>query len=221
VADSLTLPVIFGVVGAGFAIAALTGGGFKLIVVELPTLDRPKQIVAGVLAAIFVALAVWTANTNNAGTTTPPPGAIAAPATTVASATTAAPTTTPPPSSTATSKVLVIKYIDNTGYIDIDRQKTWDGDVIEPSGEVDVSVNPRRVASVGVARIALSESGGKDTCQAAIEREAPDEISMGQVQDDKGFCAESRGGRIAYIRFKNLVAQDNDHFFQFELIVYR
>ena len=43
---------------------------------------------------------------------------------------------------------------------------------------------------------------------------------MGQVQDGKGFCAESRGGHIAYIRYKNLVAQDGDHFFQIELTVY-
>ena len=151
----------------------------------------------------------------------PAPVPNTAPLTTTPSPTTTPPlpTTSFPPSTTTPSKVLVIKYIDNTGYIDIDGQKIWDGDVDEPSDEVDVSVNPAKVASVGVAKIALSESGGKDICQAAIEKEAPSEISMGQVQDDKGFCAESRGGHIAYIRYKNLVAQD-DHFFQFELTVY-
>jgi hypothetical protein len=211
VADNVTLPVIFGVVGAGCAVAALTGGGFKLIV-DLPTLDRRKQVGAGVLAIIFVALAVWTFTE-----TADPRVSAAAPPTTTPPPPTTAP---PPPNTTPKSEVLVVKYIDNTGYIDVDGRKTWGGDVDEPSDEVDISVNPERVASVGVARIALSESGGKEICQTAIDREAPAEISMGQVEDDKGFCAVSRGGHVAYIQFMNLAAQSGDHFFQFRLTVY-
>jgi hypothetical protein len=217
----VTLPVISFVVGVGCAVAAITGGGFRLIVIDLPTLDRVQRSWIAVLAIILIPLAVWMTYAGRADEPGPVPGTTAPPTTAPPLTTTPLPTTTLPPSTTTPSKVLVIKYIDNTGYIDIDRQKTWAGDVDEPSGEVDVSVNPRRVASEGVARIALSESGGKDTCQAAIEREAPAEISMGQVQDDKGFCAQSRGGRIAYIRFMNLVPQDGDHFFQFGLTVYK
>jgi hypothetical protein len=216
VADGITLPVIFAVVGAGFAVAALTGGGFRLIVVNLPTLDRSQRRGGWALAAIFIALAVWT---STAETADPRPN-VTTPPSTIPSPSTSTPPPPPPSSTSPPSKVLVVKYIDNTGYIDIDGQKTWGGDVDEPSGEVDISVNPEKVASEGVAKIALSESGGKESCQAAIEREAPADISMGQVQDDKGFCAESRGGRVAYIRFKNLVAEDDDHFFQFALTVY-
>jgi hypothetical protein len=38
------LPVISFVVGVGCAVAAITGGGFKLIVIDLPTLDEPSDL---------------------------------------------------------------------------------------------------------------------------------------------------------------------------------
>lgn len=56
-----------------------------------------------------------------------------------------------------------------------------------------------------VAPIALSRMLGKSACVTAIRHEAPKAISMGQVQDDGGFCAQSNEGRIAYIRFMNLI----------------
>jgi len=82
-------------------------------------------------------------------------------------------------------------------------------------------VNTEKVASVSVAKVALATKGGKAACEVAIAREAPTEISMGQVQNDKGFCAQSGDGVIAYVELLNLVAENDDHTVQFRVTTYR
>lgn len=227
----VTLPVVFAVAGVGCAIAAGTGGGFKLLV-DIPVLRGITRAVVAVLACGFTFLAVWSYTRDDDGAR--PTGSALTPTATPASApsnsqpgppTRSAPVTPSPAPSSATPTtgfdgVLVVKYVDNTGYLDIDGHRTWGGDE-DQTDDVDVAVTSVKVQAEGVARIALSESGGKTTCLAAIAREAPSEISMGQVQDDRGFCAMSRGGKVAYIRYMTLASKDGDHHLQFRLTVYR
>jgi hypothetical protein len=93
--------------------------------------------------------------------------------------------------------------------------------VTEKDGVSDVSINPNRVGSENFAKIALSKPATKAGCQAAIKQEAPDTISVGQIQNDAGFCAESSEGLVAYITLKDIRAANADHAALLHVTAYR
>jgi hypothetical protein len=168
VAGDITLPVIFVLAGSGCAIAAVTGGGFKALV-DFPSLKGSSRILIGILAFGFIGLAIFSywhvpGGGPRAAVPTPPPptGAPPGPSVTPTSPPTSVAVSSPTPVAAAEfNGVLVIGYIDNTGYLDIDGHKVWGGDKDEPSDAVDIGVDPAKVRAQGVARIALSEAGAK------------------------------------------------------------
>jgi hypothetical protein len=223
------LPTVLGIAGIVGVLMAILGRSGKAAGVDFgqnPLSKRQRGASGGVgalLILIAAGLFLWL-GLGEKQEATAEPSTTASPSATPSH--TASPTATDSPrpspavSATPRVKVKVIRYIDNTGYIDLDGMKVYPGDEDEPQDEVDIAVNPKRWSSRNAAAIALSESGGKETCEQAIARETPDYISMGQVQDDKGFCAFSRGGHYAYVELLRLTSQDNDHILQVKLSVY-
>ena len=138
-----------------------------------------------------------------------------------------APTPTPPTATVSTppstsSPVFVVRYIDKTGYIDLDGMKVYDGGEDAPIDDVDIAVYPEGCfIPRNAAGISPSKSGGKETCEQAIAQDTPDDISMRQAEVDKGFCAYSRGGRYAYVELLRLTYEEYNHvFIQVRLSVY-
>ena len=114
-----------------------------------------------------------------------------------------------------------LSYIENTGYLELDEPRAYNGDEEEPAQYVDLAFDPTRVQARGVAQLALSEVGGREACERAIEGEAPAEIAMGQVQDDKGFCARSGEELVAYVKLLNVVKDKSDYTVKVRVTAYK
>jgi hypothetical protein len=89
--------------------------------------------------------------------------------------------------------------------------KGYGGDEDAPKDDVDIVVNAKGWIPRNAAAISQSKSGGKATCEQAIAADTPDDLSMRQVEVDKGFCAYSRGGHYAYVELLRLTHEDYDH----------
>ncbi|MFK4085015.1 hypothetical protein ACI2LF_12950 [Kribbella sp. NPDC020789] len=124
------------------------------------------------------------------------------------------PSTPPsPPARIRYDKDFTILYIDNTGYLDLDKPAAWNADQDENANTVDLAINPTRVIRRTFGTVAPSRTGTKPACTIALNTHpasAATGISMAQLRRDRGFCARSATGTIAYIRFINLRAGDDD-----------
>ncbi|GAA4466505.1 hypothetical protein GCM10023170_077520 [Phytohabitans houttuyneae] len=218
----LTVPVVLIILGGVCLLIALSGGGFGGTI-SIPTLGTAPRVVAGVLASVLlgggILLYVWEKRKDD-------PRPDPTPTQSIAPSVHPTPSKSPSVSETPShepvryDKDFVVQYIDNTGHIDLDEPRSWNGDMDENQGVVDIAVTPGKVASENFAKIALSEAGGKAACLDAISQEAPKEISMGQVQDDEGFCAISDHGLVAYVKFLDLVAGNGDHAIRIRVTAY-
>jgi hypothetical protein len=212
------------------AICALIAAGGVVI---LHRTSRPRAALAatiGVVAAVIFGtlVAVFNAPDNTAtaggGTSSPPAGT---PAPSISPASTHPPTPTPTAAPSTTPviqpryiKPFTIAYIDNTGYIDLDKPFVWDGDQDENAETVDIAINSAEVGRRTFATVAPSKAVTKTGCLAALGHPVA-RIPMAQVRRDGGFCARSGKGLIAYVRFLALTSGDNDHSIDLQVTAYR
>jgi hypothetical protein len=221
---NLTLPIVFAIAAIFLAVVPLLGG-VVTGPVTIPNLALGARIAVWVLALLsaascFLAYRAEMDEKQDPPTASPtldPIQANPTPETSTWRSST--------PSSTTAGgikyqKSFNIRYINFTGYLELDEPRVWNGDQHENPEVVDVAFTPDKVVPKNVAKVALSSDGGKNVCEAAIEREAPDEISMGQVENDKGFCALSDNDLVAYVSLKAIANADDDHLVRIQVTAY-
>jgi hypothetical protein len=106
-------------------------------------------------------------------------------------------------------RTFTIPFIENTGWLDLDEPRVWRGDEDENQEAADVGFSPKRVTAKGTANVAVIPQEGMSACSVKFA-DPQREITMGQVENDKGFCARSKEGVFAHIELVQLVTEDGD-----------
>ncbi|MFG2045157.1 hypothetical protein [Dactylosporangium sp. NPDC048998] len=222
----VTLEAVLGIGGLVFLILALIGRGLTAKDVMIPAMAGLARVVTGTVGALLIAGALWLHAKDSKHDPVDPQSSAAptpdGPPPTTPSAT---PPSSVPPSPPAVDMIeydqdMPVNYVDNTGHLDLDAPHAWGGDEDEDTKTTDLAITKDQVSSENATKIAASRAGGKIACEQAIGSAGKELLTMQQIRDDMGYCAQTSAGLVVYIRLVDVKPQDNDHQVIFHITAY-